>query len=133
MNNYPNNFFIPYWMKETLKQNNNISLSSLLNIFDGINTPDGSICIFTTNHIEKLDSAFLRDGRMDFKMEIGEIGKKEIIDFMAKNLISSENIKKLKQELFDNVNILPSKCQKILMEQNIEEAILEINKNIKST
>jgi len=50
-------------------ENGDISLSQLLNITDGLITPNGSICVFTTNHIETLDEAFLRDGRMDAKIE----------------------------------------------------------------
>lgn len=42
-----------------------ISLSDLLNITDGLLSSDGAICIFTTNHIEKLDPALLRAGRMN--------------------------------------------------------------------
>lgn len=46
-----------------------LSLGQILNITDGLMSPLGCICIFTTNHIEVLDEAFLRDGRMDFKAE----------------------------------------------------------------
>ena len=46
-----------------------ISLSQLLNLTDGLATPYRSITIFTTNHIEDLDEALLRDGRMDMKLE----------------------------------------------------------------
>ena len=42
-----------------------LSLSDLLNITDGLLSNDGAICIFTTNHIERLDPAFLRAGRMN--------------------------------------------------------------------
>lgn len=42
-----------------------LSLSDLLNITDGLLSSDGAICIFTTNHIEKLDAALLRAGRMN--------------------------------------------------------------------
>lgn len=42
-----------------------LSLSDLLNITDGLLSSDGAVCIFTTNHIEKLDSALLRAGRMN--------------------------------------------------------------------
>ena len=42
-----------------------VSLSDLLNITDGLLSSDGAICIFTTNHMEKLDSAFIRKGRMN--------------------------------------------------------------------
>lgn len=41
------------------------SLSDLLNVTDGLLSSDGSICIFTTNHIDRLDPALLRAGRMN--------------------------------------------------------------------
>jgi chaperone BCS1 len=46
-----------------------ISLSALLNIIDGVASSEGRILVMTTNHIEKLDSALLRPGRVD--MTIG--------------------------------------------------------------
>ncbi|PWA99815.1 AAA+ ATPase domain-containing protein [Artemisia annua] len=47
--------------------NNSITLSGLLNFTDGLWSSCGSerIFVFTTNHIEKLDPALLRSGRMD--------------------------------------------------------------------
>ncbi|XP_023746811.2 AAA-ATPase At5g57480 [Lactuca sativa] len=47
--------------------NNSITLSGLLNFTDGLWSCCGSerIFVFTTNHIEKLDPALLRSGRMD--------------------------------------------------------------------
>lgn len=48
-----------------IKDTPTISLSDLLNIMDGLLSSDGAICIFTTNHIDKLDSALLRAGRMN--------------------------------------------------------------------
>ncbi|KAF8035325.1 hypothetical protein BT93_C1373 [Corymbia citriodora subsp. variegata] len=47
--------------------NNTITLSGLLNFTDGLWSCCGSerIFVFTTNHIEKLDPALLRSGRMD--------------------------------------------------------------------
>ncbi|CAM8937202.1 unnamed protein product [Rhodiola kirilowii] len=47
--------------------NNTITLSGLLNFTDGLWSCCGSerIFVFTTNHIEKLDPALMRSGRMD--------------------------------------------------------------------
>lgn len=52
---------------ETNGNNNSITLSGLLNFTDGLWSCCGSerIFVFTTNHIEKLDPALLRSGRMD--------------------------------------------------------------------
>lgn len=47
-----------------------VSFSAVLNQFDGALCRDGAVTIITTNHIDKLDEALIRDGRMDFKLEI---------------------------------------------------------------
>ena len=46
-----------------------LSLSDLLNVTDGLLSTDGAICLFTTNHAEKLDPAFLRAGRMNMTVK----------------------------------------------------------------
>lgn len=73
-------------------------MSDLLNITDGLLSSDGSICIFTTNHIEKLDSALLRAGRMNKVIEFtylnGETASRMIqkyLGFKMNNL--KDNIK----------------------------------------
>ena len=52
-----------------------ISLSDLLNITDGLLASDGTICLFTTNHIERLDPAFLRSGRMNKVIEFSKLNR----------------------------------------------------------
>lgn len=42
-----------------------ISLSDLLNAIDGVCSGQGNILIITSNHIEKIDKALLRPGRID--------------------------------------------------------------------
>lgn len=51
---------------------NSITLSGLLNFTDGLWSCCGSerIFVFTTNHIEKLDPALLRSGRMDMHIHM---------------------------------------------------------------
>lgn len=46
-----------------------ISLSALLNILDGVASQEGRVLIMTTNHIEKLDDALIRPGRVDMMVE----------------------------------------------------------------
>ena len=47
----------------------NISLSGLLNVIDGISSQEGRVLIMTTNHVEKLDDALIRPGRVDLQVE----------------------------------------------------------------
>ncbi|KAK3995839.1 BCS1 N terminal-domain-containing protein [Cladorrhinum sp. PSN332] len=42
-----------------------LSLSGLLNILDGVASQEGRVLIMTTNHVEKLDKALIRPGRID--------------------------------------------------------------------
>ncbi|KAI6680769.1 hypothetical protein NL676_034650 [Syzygium grande] len=53
-------------------KNNTITLSRLFNFPDGQRSCCGSarIFVFATNHIEKLDPALLRSGRMDMRMHM---------------------------------------------------------------
>jgi hypothetical protein len=46
-------------------------LASILNVMDGVRSPEAIVYIFTTNHIEKLDKALIRPGRIDLCLEIG--------------------------------------------------------------
>jgi chaperone BCS1 len=48
---------------------NRISLSALLNVIDGVASQEGRVLIMTTNHIEKLDEALIRPGRVDMKVK----------------------------------------------------------------
>ncbi|KAK7942878.1 uncharacterized protein PG986_011991 [Apiospora aurea] len=48
-----------------------LSLSGLLNILDGVASQEGRVLIMTTNHLEKLDRALIRPGRVDMIVEFG--------------------------------------------------------------
>jgi chaperone BCS1 len=52
-------------------ENKGISLSGFLNIIDGVASSEGRVLVMTTNHIEKLDAALLRPGRVDLTVHFG--------------------------------------------------------------
>lgn len=54
-------------------EENNLDLSSFLNILDGILETPGRIIIFTSNHPENLDPAILRPGRIDLIINFKEM------------------------------------------------------------
>ena len=60
-----------------------VTFSGFLNALDGIVEMDGVLVIITTNHIEKMDPALLRAGRMDLKVEIGYSSEKEISNYLS--------------------------------------------------
>lgn len=47
-----------------------MTLDVILNKFDGLIELSKIILVITTNHIEKLDPALIRAGRMDIKLEL---------------------------------------------------------------
>jgi SpoVK/Ycf46/Vps4 family AAA+-type ATPase len=50
--------------------NSALTLDFFLNTLQGMLTRDESMVIVTTNHLEKLDGAFMRDGRFDVLIEL---------------------------------------------------------------
>ncbi|KAJ7186179.1 hypothetical protein C8R46DRAFT_1208258 [Mycena filopes] len=46
-----------------------VTLSGLLNVLDSVSSEEGRLTFATTNHIENLDSALIRAGRMDIKIQ----------------------------------------------------------------
>ena len=47
-----------------------VGLATILNCLDGIGAPTNVIYIFTTNHVEMLDPALIRPGRIDLMVEM---------------------------------------------------------------
>ncbi len=48
-----------------------ITFSGLLNAIDGVMSQEGHLLFMTTNHIERLDPALIRPGRVDVRIETG--------------------------------------------------------------
>lgn len=74
------------------------------------------ITFFTTNHIEKLDSAFLRDGRMDYKLEITDLNNNTVNQILKNKFNKKFNIK------INSIN--PASLQEIIIQKmlkNIDE------------
>jgi hypothetical protein len=48
----------------------NLTFSGLLNVLDGVASAEGRILVMTTNHLERLDPALIRPGRVDRRFPI---------------------------------------------------------------
>ena len=70
--------------EDNKKPKRSIGLANLLNTLDGVNAPNDTIYIFTTNHIEKLDPALIRPGRIDLKIELNNITTESLNQFTNK-------------------------------------------------
>lgn len=56
-------------MEEDKKAKSTISFSALLNAIDGVGAAEGRILCITTNHIDRLDKALIRPGRIDKRFQ----------------------------------------------------------------
>ena len=50
----------------------NVTFSGLLNALDGVASAEERILFLTTNHVERLDEALIRPGRVDMTVRLGE-------------------------------------------------------------
>ncbi|KAF9520971.1 hypothetical protein BS47DRAFT_265 [Hydnum rufescens UP504] len=66
---------------------NTLSLSGLLNSLDGVSAPEGRLLFATTNHLERLDPALTRPGRMDIWIEFKHASKWQA-ELLFKNFFS---------------------------------------------
>uniref|UniRef100_A0A5B7BZH1 AAA+ ATPase domain-containing protein n=1 Tax=Davidia involucrata TaxID=16924 RepID=A0A5B7BZH1_DAVIN len=78
--------------EETDTKTSKVTLSGLLNFIDGLWSACGGerLIVFTTNHVEKLDPALIRRGRMDKHIELAYCSF-EAFKVLAKNYLNLES------------------------------------------
>jgi ATP-dependent Zn protease len=106
-----------------------LNLSCLLNIFDGILETPGRIIILTSNYPDKIDKALLRPGRIDTNIEL----KKASVNIIKEMLqsfydISIEKIENLSQNKILDYVLTPAEVMNICQNNifNFENAIKQI-------
>lgn len=90
-----------------------VTLSSLLNVLDGVHSLHNSLVFVTTNHIERLDPAMVRPGRIDVRVHMDRIGTDHIDDFLQTlGIEASDEIKESIGKLVDaEGKLLPAALQ----------------------
>lgn len=89
------------------REESKVTLSGLLNFMDGLWSASGGerIFVFTTNHVERIDEALIRRGRMDKHIEMSYCCF-EAFKVLAKNYLDLDSHNK-----FDDVRRLLSESQ----------------------
>lgn len=96
---------------------NSIMRDFLINID---NLPSGSIIIATTNHIENLDPAVIRDGRFDVKVKFENFTEEEAIEMIKKFDENVNDIRKLVDGgSFEGIN--PAKLENIIRQKKLTD------------
>jgi len=119
---------------------NTITLSGLLNFTDGLWSCCGSerIFVFTTNHIEKLDPALLRSGRMDMHIFMSYCSF-PALKILLKNYLGceecelEESILKQLEEVVDVARMTPADISEVLIKnrRKKEKAVEELLETLK--
>ena len=102
-----------------------LTMSDVLNTLDGIYKLDNFVIAFSTNHIEQLDKAFLRDQRITHKIEFKKCSKynlKKIIEKWFESKIPVKYLSRLVDNKLTlaNITTICDKCD------NIEEVFSHI-------
>ena len=102
--------------KDDLENKKNVN--KLLQFLDSTSSPSNVIFVATTNHIENLDEAILRDGRFDLKVNITNINKTAAVQ-MCKSfgIKNEETIKRLFNDNNTNGRINPAKLQNLILKE----------------
>lgn len=82
---------------------NSLTLSSLLNIMDGVSEDDGRILIMTSNHWSKLDPALVRPGRIDIEVEMGHIDEETLNNYVYDHYKKKIPKSKMRKINFENI------------------------------
>lgn len=103
-----------------------LNLSTILNVLDGVIDTPQRIIIFTTNHIEHLDPALLRPGRIDLQIELSYL-KPDIAEEMIKYYFSDFENNDFLRKLFSEHQISPATLEQII---RISDDVQTFQKNL---
>ncbi len=107
--------------KKRYKYDDEINLSCLLNIFDGILEMPGRIIILTTNYPEKVDKALLRPGRIDLNVELKKASKSVINEILSYFYdVDIEKIRELTEGQIEGDKYTPAEIINICQNNKID-------------
>lgn len=90
----------------------NVTLSGLLNAIDGVGAQEGRLLFMTTNFVERLDEALVRQGRVDVKFHLGKATRKaagQLFDqfyesSLADGTLSAQTVKTSRSLFLKNID-----------------------------
>ena len=88
----------------TESKNYNDIINKLLQFLDSNTSPNNVIFIATTNHLDRLDSALLRDGRFDLKVEVKGLKEEDIHSMVESFGVDSKYIPEIIDKYNDSIS-----------------------------
>ncbi|KAF1324404.1 Mitochondrial chaperone bcs1-b, partial [Globisporangium splendens] len=122
-------------MLKPKERSDRLNLSGLLNVLDGVIDCPGRIVIMTTNHLEKLDPALIRPGRVDKKLLLSHMGIpqiQEMIEYYCMAKFTPEQTRSL-TEAFSTPDqkFTPAEIEEFCAEyDNIDSILAQLAKGL---
>jgi len=111
------------FMKKNKKETDDLTLSFILNVIDGIRETPGRVMIITSNFYSKLDKALTRPGRIDVSLEMKNASV-NVISEMYEYYYEEPLPEEVRIKLKDNI-ISPAVINNIRFESRSKDAFLE--------
>lgn len=100
-------------LQKALIKESPVTLDDILNLLDGIQESTGRILVMTTNHVEKLDPALIRPGRIDENIEFKDVIPKtveEMVYHFTSCKLKLAKKKKINKTPADITNFILKSC-----------------------
>ena len=121
-------------ISKIFKSNDNpdkLSLGFILNLLDGVKETPGRIVVITSNHIDKIDPALKRPGRIDLHIKMKSINfniLNQMYNYYFNNYIDENKINKSIKNI-EKYNITPAEITNLLVNSDDEMNFIELLEN----
>ena len=125
-----------------LRHHDELNLSGLLNVLDGVVDTPGRMLVMTTNHPEMLDPALIRPGRIDKKLLLGYMSHTDIvcmIEHFFQTKINDNHCKRLRLAIYGELKrqplrLMPAEIEQLAAENDtVEEMVTALEQKSHST
>ena len=103
--------------EEVVDKDDKKVINKLLQFLDSNSSPNNVIFVATTNYVEKLDEALLREGRFGKKFYIGPITEVEAKKMIKSFDCTDEMMENIMSKIEDKNNINQSKLQGLILDE----------------
>ena len=119
------------FISKIFKSNDNpdkLSLGFILNLLDGVKETPGRIVVITSNHIDKIDPALKRPGRIDLHIKMQSINfniLNQMYNYYFNNFINEDKINESIKNI-NEYNITPAEITNLLVNSDDEMNFIEL-------
>jgi mitochondrial chaperone BCS1 len=102
-----------------------VTFSGLLNALDGVGSRDGQITMMSTNHIERLDPALIRPGRIDHRLFLGNARRSQAAELFQRFFPESDLAGAFAERVGDDVLSMAALQQHLVAHRSDPRAAVE--------